>query len=412
VARDQAVTEREAADEAREDARRANRAKSNFLATMSHEIRTPMNGVLGMAQLLKRDQVDPTQTRRLDTLIESGEYLLSILNDILDVSKVDAGRLEMHPHPEDLPVFLDRLVDFWSARADEQGVTLCLQAEGDLPHYVWMDALRLRQVLFNLIGNALKFTSQGSVTVAASARPHGEGAIWLHVAVADTGPGIPPDDLPRLFERFSQVDDSEGRQFGGTGLGLSIAKQLTELMGGRIWVDSELGRGSTFHIEASFDIAQAPGKVLEDEAGEDAEVPAPPMTVLIVDDNPVNLLVLEQVLTAFGHEIDKAASGPDALALLAARPFDVAILDIQMPGMTGIQVLERLRAVPGYNQSTPVIALTADVVSGGRQHYLSLGFDEHSAKPIQIPDLMAAVSRAAALRPPAPAPRDEAALSA
>ncbi|WP_421931983.1 ATP-binding protein [Phenylobacterium sp.] len=393
AARDHAMAETRAADEAREVARQANLAKSNFLATMSHEIRTPMNGVLGMAQLLRREETDPVQASRLETLMESGEHLLSILNDILDMSKVNAGRLDITPAPENLPLFLDRAVAFWRARADEKAVALRLEADEDLPSHVWMDAIRVRQVLFNLIGNALKFTDQGAVTVRVAAQPVGETAARIHISVIDTGPGIPEEHLPALFERFSQVDESEARRFGGTGLGLAIASQLTELMGGRVWVESQLGHGSTFHVEAIFDLAQAPAAAAEPVA---EETPAADLDVLIVDDNPINLLVLQQILCAFGHRVEKAASGQAALDLLACRPFDLTLMDIQMPGMSGAQVLQRLRAGSGPNQAIPVIALTADVTSGGRAHYLELGFTEHTAKPIQIPALMSAMSRAMA----------------
>jgi signal transduction histidine kinase/ActR/RegA family two-component response regulator len=398
VARDQAVAERAAADEAREEARQAGRAKSNFLATMSHEIRTPMNGVLGMAQLLQRDETDPAQKERLAVLMDSGEYLLSILNDILDVSKIDAGRLDIVPAPEDLRQFFERLVGFWGAGADEKGVALILDVADSVPAFALIDALRLRQVLFNLVGNALKFTEKGSVSMVARASPNGEGAVLLHLAVRDTGIGIGAEHLPSLFTRFTQGDETEVRKFGGTGLGLSIAKQLIELMGGRIWAESELGKGSTFHIK--LPLAVADGSASR-EAAESPQAAAPlaSLRVLAVDDNAVNLLVLDQLLSSFGHEVAKAASGAEALSVMAERAFDLVLLDIQMPGMTGVEVLEKLRAGDGPNRDAPVVALTADVTSGGRKRYLDLGFTEHSPKPIQIEALLESIARAVAAQP-------------
>ena len=377
---------------ARDEARRAHRAKSNFLATMSHEIRTPMNGVLGMAQLLKRDECDPRQAQRIDTLIDSGKYLMGILNDVLDISKIDAGKLEIVRGPEDLQLFLDRLVGFWGGRAQEKGVRLGLQAQEDLPEFVLIDALRLRQVLFNLMGNALKFTEKGAVDVLVEARPYGPRAVWLRLSVRDTGPGIPAEHFEALFDRFTQADGSEARRFGGTGLGLAIARQLTDLMGGRIWVESELGQGSTFHVEIPVEVVSGPrlpaGTVMDEPP------PADALTFLAVDDNAVNLQVLEQLLGSFGHTVVRAGSGAAALERLAVQAFDLVLMDIQMPGMTGVEALQRLRSAPGPNRHAPVVALTADVTSGGRQRYLELGFTEHASKPIQVEELLEVVLRA------------------
>ncbi|MET0273366.1 MAG: ATP-binding protein [Phenylobacterium sp.] len=385
-----------ALESAREEARRANAAKSTFLATMSHEIRTPMNGVLGMAQLLKRDETNPVQAERLGTLIDSGEYLLGILNDILDVSKIDAGRLEIVRGVEDLRLFLDRLVGFWGARAGEKGVRLGLHVDDAVPDFVLMDALRLRQVLFNLMGNALKFAEGGEVDLLAEARPRADGGVWVRLAVRDTGAGIAPENLAVLFEPFSQPDEQLERKAGGTGLGLAIAKQLTELMGGMIWVESELGSGSTFFVEIPLDLAQAGATPVLREAKEAATVELPPLRVLAVDDNPVNLLVLDQLLSALGHSVAKAGGGAEALEMLAAQPFDLVLLDIQMPEIPGTEVLARVRVTDGPNRTAPVVALTADVTSGGRRRYLELGFTEHTTKPIQVEDLVETMMRAVA----------------
>ena len=399
AARDRAVSERAAADEAREEARRASRAKSNFLATMSHEIRTPLNGVLGMAQLLRRDEAQPNQLARIDTLMESGQHLLSIVNDILDISKIDAGKLEIHTSVEDLPLFLDRLVDFWMARAEDQGVSLILEADEDLPVLVRMDALRLRQLMFNLIGNALKFTETGAVTIAAVIQRRTRQSVWLRLSVRDSGIGIAAEYLPLLFEQFSQAEESDVRKFGGTGLGLSIARQLTELMKGRIWAESRPGEGSTFHIELPLRLARPISARTTARFPSTTVAPAAdlqPLAVLAVDDNAVNLMVLDQILSALGHDVTKVGSGAEALKMLAVRPFDLVLMDIQMPGMTGIEALRSLRETPGANRAVPVIALTADVTSGGQEHYRALGFTEYETKPIQVRALMESMGRALA----------------
>jgi signal transduction histidine kinase/CheY-like chemotaxis protein len=372
AARDQAVAERLAADSAREAARQANRAKSDFLATMSHEIRTPMNGVLGMAQLMKRDETNPVQAGRLDVLIDSGEYLLSILNDILDVSKIDAGKLEMVTAAEDLPEFLDRVVSFWGPRAGERGIALELRIAPDVPACVFMDALRLRQVMFNLLGNALKFTG----LMGPRHRPAAPGRSRHRRRHRTPSPAAPFRPL------------LPGRRVRGPPLQRHRPGPCHRQAVGRVDGRPRLGRERArpgIHLPRGGAARGGPWGRLR--LGRRAQRAA------------VNLLVLEQLLTSLGHTVVKAGSGADAMEALGEETFDLLLTDIQMPGMTGIEVLQALRTAPGPNQAIPVIALTADVTSGGRQRYLDQGFTEHAAKPIQLQDLLGAVVRAVSAGP-------------
>jgi signal transduction histidine kinase/CheY-like chemotaxis protein len=394
----QSVAERAAADAAREAAAEAGHARSAFLATMSHEIRTPMNGVLGMAQVLRRDETHPVQAQRLDVLIQSGEHLMSILNDVLDTAKIDAGRLEIAASSTDLHALLDGVVTFWTPRAEERGLRLGLSVTPEVPRWAMADGVRVRQVLFNLVGNALKFTVSGSIDISAHAVRRGPGHVLVRLSVRDTGPGIAATHLPTLFDRFAQADLADDRRFGGAGLGLAIVRQLVELMEGRVWVESELGQGSTFHIDLPMALADAPSGEAEPPDAPAAPL-LPRLRVLAVDDNPVNLLVLDQLLSSLDLTVARAASGPEALAILAETTFDLVLTDIQMPGMTGVEMLARLRAAEGPNRSTPVIALTADVTSGGRQRYLDQGFTDHSSKPIELTDLLDAIGRAVSAEP-------------
>ncbi|HYE46823.1 MAG TPA: ATP-binding protein [Caulobacter sp.] len=388
--------ERAEAEAAREAARSAARAKSSFLATMSHEIRTPMNGVLGMAQLLKAS-ARGEQKAQVDTLIQSGEFLMSILNDILDISRIDAGRMSIVAAPQDLRALAEEMVRFWRPTAERKGLSLRLELADDLPAQVMLDGRRVRQVLFNLIGNALKFTPAGGVALRLAGEVQPCGRLRLTFSVRDTGVGIDPAVLPTLFESFTQADESSERAFGGAGLGLSICRQLTELMDGRLWADSAPGAGSTFHLELLAPLAEtAPANDRVTPATVDG-APAG-LDILAVDDNPVNLLVLEQVLTAFGHRVARANGGAEALDQLALSPVDLVLMDIQMPGMTGIEALDRLRATPGPNRSVPVLAVTADVLSHDRAGLRDLGFAGQVTKPIQIPALLSEVAEAVAPR--------------
>jgi signal transduction histidine kinase/ActR/RegA family two-component response regulator len=386
--------ERAEAETAREEARRATLAKSSFLATMSHEIRTPMNGVLGMAQLLKAS-AKGQQKGQVDTLIQSGEFLMSILNDILDISRIDAGKMSIVAAPQDPRALAEELVRFWAPTAQAKGLSLTLELADDLPALVMLDGRRVRQVLFNLIGNALKFTPAGGVTLRLACETQPCGQVRAQFSVQDTGVGIDPAVLPTLFDSFTQADESSERAFGGAGLGLSICRQLTELMGGRLWADSVPGEGSIFHLELLAPLAEAP------LAGNADAAPSPDeavisLDILAVDDNPVNLLVLEQVLTAFGHRLARAGSGHEALEQLAVAPVDLVLMDIQMPGMTGIEAVDRLRKLPGPNRAVPVLAVTADILSHDRDGLLSLGFSGQVAKPVQIPALLAEITSAVA----------------
>jgi len=391
AARDEAVAQRIEAEQAREEARRASLAKSTFLATMSHEIRTPMNGVLGMAQLLQRSELTPAQRSHVDTLIRSGELLMTVLSDILDLSKIDAGRMDILKGPVDLRALLEEMTAFWGATAAERGLTLSVRADEALPPRVALDATRVRQILFNLVGNALKFTKAGEVSIVARAEA-AKGERRLVLEVADTGCGVAPDVMPYLFERFTQADDSDIRRFGGTGLGLAICKQLSGLMGGEIEVESRLGAGSTFRVRLPLEPLAADAPAAPAIPAEDA----PTLSILAADDNPTNLLVLEHLLGALGYRICKAGGGREALEALTTQSFDLVLMDIQMPEMTGIDVLQALRAQPGPNRSTPLIAVTADAMTIGGEGYMDLGFAGYVTKPVNVSNLVAAMMAAVA----------------
>jgi signal transduction histidine kinase/CheY-like chemotaxis protein len=376
---------------ARDEARRASLAKSTFLATMSHEIRTPMNGVLGMAQMLQRSDLIPAQRQQVDTLITSGELLMMILNDILDLSKIDAGQMEIAKGPCDVRGLLGEMETFWAPTAAERGLSLSIEVAGDVPPHVALDARRIRQVLFNLVGNALKFTKEGGVSLTLEI----EAPDRLVFAVSDTGVGIAPADMPYLFQMFSQADASDVRRFAGAGLGLAICKQLSSLMGGDVWVDSVQGAGSTFTVSLPLEITRAPeaadlaAQAIDHEEG-------PTLSILVADDNPTNLLVLEQLLGAMGITVCKAGGGREALKALTDQTFDLVLMDIQMPEMTGIDVLQALRAHPGPNRQTPLIAVTADAMTLGAERYHELGFAGYVTKPVQVQSLVSAMMTAVA----------------
>jgi CheY-like chemotaxis protein len=358
---------------------------------MSHEIRTPMNGVLGMAQMLQRSDLVPAQRQQVDTLIKSGELLMMILNDILDLSKIDAGQMEIAKGPCDVRGLLTEMETFWAPTAAERGLSLSIEVAVDVPPHVALDARRIRQVLFNLVGNALKFTRDGGVTLTLEI----EAPDRLVFAVSDTGVGIAADDMPFLFQMFSQADASDVRRFAGAGLGLAICKQLSSLMGGDVWVDSVQGRGSTFTVSLPLEITGAPlaadlaAQAIDHEEG-------PTLSILVADDNPTNLLVLEQLLGAMGVTVRKAGGGREALEALTHQTFDLVLMDIQMPEMTGIDVLQALRAHPGPNRQTPLIAVTADAMTLGAERYHELGFAGYVTKPVQVQSLVSAMMTAVA----------------
>ncbi|MFO1208068.1 MAG: ATP-binding protein [Amaricoccus sp.] len=377
---------------ARARAEQSSEAKSEFLATMSHEIRTPMNGVLGMLELLRGEEIQGEKARYLGLAHDSAQGLLTVINDILDYSRLEARSVTLEATPFDAGDVARRVVDLLRGGAAAKRVTLGLELQGGLPPAVVGDPNRLSQVLFNLVGNAVKFTERGSVTLAVRHRRVEGGAVELQFEVRDTGIGIPPEALGRLFGRFEQADGSTARRYGGSGLGLAISRQLVRLMGGDIAVESVPGQGSRFAFAIRCRAEAAAGNPLARPA---PAIAAPRAArILVVEDNEVNQLLITRMLAKGGHDVRLARDGEQAIRRLERERFDLVFMDVHLPGMDGVTAARRIRELRPPLDRVPIIALTADAMMGDRDRYLAAGMDDYLSKPIDARILHATIARA------------------
>jgi hypothetical protein len=377
---------------AQRDAEAASRAKSAFLANMSHEIRTPFQGLLGMLQVLDADTLAPQQRAHLHTARDSARHLLAILNDILDMAKLEAGTLSVSPEAVALRDLVGDVQQLMQPLAAAKSLALGIDVDAQLPERVRLDGTRVRQVLYNLISNAIKFTDSGRVTLEV--RP--VGSEWLALAVTDTGAGIDADMLPRLFQRFGQGDDSPSRRHGGTGLGLEISRNLARLMGGDLTVQSAPGRGSRFEMRLPLQRTDPPPAVVTDTPATAAEPAGPALRalhLLAAEDNAVNREVLAAMIDLAGHRVTFAEDGAAAVRAAQAQPFDLVLMDLHMPELDGIGATRAIRAMAGPMARVPIVALTADVFPETRARCLEAGMNDFLTKPIGLPELTQLLAR-------------------
>ncbi len=376
--------------QARRDAEAASQAKTDFLATMSHELRTPMNAVLGAADLLGRTPLDEEQRGHLAMLADGGAILMHVLNDVLDLAKIEAGKLSIDPVRTDIHDFVRRCAALWAPRADDKRIGFSVSIGPDVPQYVMADATRLGQIAFNLLSNALKFTEAGSIALSLGTEAAGPGRAGLVLRVADTGIGMSADSQARLFSAFNQADASISRRFGGTGLGLSISQKLAEMMDGRISVTSEPGRGSTFTLRLGVEVARAPEADVRPGEEPDAQS-GMALRILVAEDNLSNQRIIDFFLRPLGAEVTIVGDGQQALEALSVSAFDLVLMDMQMPVMDGLEATRRLRASGGVNAGVPVLALTANVMDAQKKACFEAGMNGHIAKPIDARVLLTSV---------------------
>ncbi|ABK99669.1 hybrid sensor histidine kinase/response regulator [Pelobacter propionicus] len=372
---------------AKEQAEAASRAKSEFLANMSHEIRSPMNGIMGMAQLMEYTELTDEQREYLNVIRSSSHGLLSLINNILDLSKIEAGKIELERSDFSLRASIDDIVKAHLSQIHDKGLTIRTDIPAAAPDTLIGDQLRLKQILLNLLGNAIKFTCRGGIGISVAVSERRDERVRLRIDVTDTGIGIPTDAMERIFKPFTQADSSTTRQYGGTGLGLSICSRLAELMDGKITVESREGSGSTFSVHLPFAVS---GTAMERRSGGSsqrarASWDGPALHILLVDDYEMNLLAVTRLLQRHGHTVVPARDGAEAVQKWEQEAFDAILMDIQMPVMDGMEATRTIRRrEAGTGRHTPVIALTGRALQEEQDEIMGQGFDGHISKPIQL----------------------------